>query len=273
MFKRTAFEDRALARGMATMRPDVSELNEFYQGPLGAVARRLLAHRIRSVWSDVSRETMLGLGYAAPFMLQFRSEAQRLLLCMPEEQGAVRWPQDGPACSFLASETELPLATSSVERVIAVHCLEHCGASRPLLREIWRVLTPEGRLLLVVPNRRGMWARLDTTPFGQGHPYSRGQLHRLLADCLYQSTGWWPALFVPPFNMRVMMNTAVAWERVGLYGWPAFSGVLIVEAQKQVYAPIHGSRVPARAKLKVPQGQLATFGNAKDCKRFGKRDR
>jgi SAM-dependent methyltransferase len=248
------------------MRPDVSELNDFYHGPLGNVARRLLAHRIRSIWDDVSRETLLGLGYAAPFMRQFRAEAMRQLLCMPEEQGAVRWPREGPVCSFLGSETELPLATSSVERVLAVHCLEHCGASRPLLREIWRVLTPEGRLLLVVPNRRGVWARLDSTPFGQGHPYSRGQLQRLLADCLYQSTGWWPALFVPPFNRRVVMNTAVAWERIGLYGWPAFSGVLIVEAQKQVYAPIKGHRAPVRAKLQTAPGQLAALGNVK-CRR------
>lgn len=234
------------------MRPDVSELSEFYRGPLGAVARRLLAHRIRSVWPDVSGDTLLGIGYAAPFMLQFRSEASRQLLCMPDEQGAVRWPEDGPVCSFLADETELPLAPASVERVLAVHCLEHCGAARPLLREIWRVLAPEGRLLLVVPNRRGVWARIDATPFGHGHPYSRGQLERLLGESLYAATGWWPSLFMPPVGRKIVVNTAVAWERVGSYAWPAFSGVMIVEAQKQIYAPI-GKTAPALGRGAVTQ--------------------
>ncbi len=233
------------------MRPDVSELSEFYQGALGGVARRLLAHRIRSVWSNVSGNSILGIGFAAPFMRQFHGEARRQLLCMPSEQGVIRWPEEGPVCSFLASETALPVATSCVDRVLAVHCLEHCGVSRPVLREIWRVLKPEGRLLLVVPNRRGVWARMDTTPFGHGHPYSRRQLERLLADCLYVPTGWWPSLFMPPINRRIVLNTAVAWERLGLFAWPGFSGVLVVEAQKQVYAPIKTRAEPVRAKLQT----------------------
>lgn len=233
------------------MRPDVSELSDFYRRQLGGVARRLLAHRIRAVWPDVRDEAVLGIGYAAPFMRLFRQEARRLALCMPEEQGVVRWPQDERSCSFLASETEIPLADASVEKVLAVHCLELCGSARPLLREIWRVLSPEGRLLLVVPNRRGLWARIDTTPFGYGHPYSRGQLERLLSDCLYDPTGWWPGLFMPPVHRQLVLKTAIAWERVGHYAWPGFSGVLIVEAQKRIYAPIGKA-------AKAPKGKFQT---------------
>jgi SAM-dependent methyltransferase len=241
-----------------SMRPDASELSEFYAGPLGSVARRLLAHRIRTIWPNVQGDRLLGVGYAAPFMRQFRQEAARQLLCMPREQGAVRWPSEGPTCSFLASEVELPLANSSVDRVLAVHCLEHCGASRLLLRELWRVLTPEGRLLLVVPNRRGVWARFDSTPFGHGHPYSRGPLQRLLTDCLYEESGFWPALFMPPLDRRLVLNTAIAWERIGIIGWAGFAGVMVVEAQKQVYAPIdYGQRVRARAKMEILPGKLA----------------
>jgi SAM-dependent methyltransferase len=233
------------------MRPDVRELHEFYHGPLGGMARRLLAHRIRAVWPNVRDEALLGMGYAAPFMRLFRQEARRQLLCMPEEQGVVRWPPEGPGCSFLADETQIPLAPNSVDKVLAVHCLELCESARPLLREIWRVLSPEGRLLLVVPNRRGVWARIDATPFGHGHPYSRGQLERLLGDCFFTPTGWWPTLFMLPVDRKIILNTAVAWERVGHYGWPAFSGVLVVEAQKRIYAPIEK---PAKA----PKGVFQT---------------
>jgi len=238
------------------MRPDVSEFSDFYAGRLGAVARHLLAHRLRTVWPKLDGEVLLGIGYAAPFMRQFRNETERQLVCMPEEQGAIRWPREGPVCSFLANETDIPLDNSSVDRVLAVHSLEHSSTAREMLREIWRVLTPEGRLLLAVPNRRGMWARLDTTPFGYGHPYSHGQLKRLLKDCMYAETGWWPSLFMPPMDRRIFLKTAIAWERVGTIGWPGFSGVLVVEAQKHVYAPIKGQRVRARPKFQVIQGKL-----------------
>ncbi len=220
------------------MRPDVEEVRNFYNSHLGAVARRLLVHRIRTLWPDVHGQTVLGLGYAAPFMRAFLQEAARVIAVMPEDQGAVHWPADGPSRAILASETELPLPDASVDRVLAVHSLEMNGSPRPLLREIWRVLAPEGKLLLVVPNRRGLWARFDNTPFGHGQPYSRSQLERLLGGALFAPTGWSPTLFMPPMSWGVVLNTAVAWERVGSYAWPRFCGVLAVEAQKHLYAPI-----------------------------------
>jgi SAM-dependent methyltransferase len=229
---------------------DVQELSDFYHTPLGTVARRLIGYRIRTLWPDVRKEKLLGIGFAAPFMRPFLAEAGRVILAMPEQQGAIRWPHDGLSSTFLASETQLPLADASVDKVLAVHCLEGCAAANALLREIWRVLAPEGRLLLIAPNRRGLWARFDTTPFGHGRPYSRGQLARLLADCLYDTAGWSSGLFMPPLNWRIVLKTAVAVERAGQFAWPGFSGVLMVEAQKQLYAPI-GRAVPAKAKLRT----------------------
>lgn len=253
------------------MRPDVQEISDFYRCPLGGVARRLIAHRIRTAWPNVKGEALLGIGYAAPFMLQFRNEAKRTLLCMPDEQGAVRWPYDGPGCSFLANEAQMPLPDACVQRVLAVHCLEMCGSVRPLLREIWRVLAPEGRVLLVVPNRRGVWARIDSTPFGHGHPYSRRQLERLLGDSLYAPTGWWPSLFLPPVNRRLVVNTAFAWERMGTYGWPGFSGLLIVEAQKQIYAPVGKAMKAPRGAFQPAHGAVtqSMASAARNCDKAG----
>jgi SAM-dependent methyltransferase len=115
-----------------------------------------------------------------------------------------------------------------------------------LLREIWRVLAPNGRLLLIVPNRRGLWARVDTTPFGYGSPFSRRQLGQLLKDAMFSPEDWDYALFMPPFSWRILLKWPMFWERLGLVLWPTFSGVIMVEATKQVYAA-----VPARETAKV----------------------
>lgn len=229
------------------MRPDVEEVRNFYHTQLGAVARRLLVHRIRALWPNVRGQTVLGLGYATPYMQLFLQEAERVIAVMPEDQGAVNWPAEGPSRTILASETDLPLRDASVDRVLVAHSLEMAGSPRPLLREIWRVLAPEGKLLLVAPNRRGLWARFDHTPFGHGRPYSRSQLEGLLASAMFSPAGWSPTLFMPPWSWPVVLNTAVGLERAGSYGWPRFCGVLMVEAQKNLYAPIgEGAKEPAR---------------------------
>ena len=55
-----------------------------------------------------------------------------------------------------------------------------------MMREAWRVLADSGRLIVVVPNRRGIWARFEQrSPFGHGHPYSQGQIKRLMRDSLF----------------------------------------------------------------------------------------
>jgi SAM-dependent methyltransferase len=228
------------------MQLDVGDLREFYATSLGQAVRRLLTHRIRARWRGLTGATLIGLGYATPYLGAFRGEAWRIGALMPEAQGAIVWPRGAPVMSVLVEEDHLPLSDGSVDRLLAVHCLETAERVRPLLREIWRVLAPEGRIILVVPNRRGVWARLDKTPFGQGRPYSRAQLEALLLEALFSPSDWGGALWVPPVDRRFLLRSATAWERVGAALSQAFCGVIIVEARKELIAPI-GKPAKARA--------------------------
>jgi SAM-dependent methyltransferase len=240
------------------MHQDVVDLREFYSRPLGAVVRRLIAARVRARWHNVAGMNVFGLGYAAPYLAVFRGEAARVGAIMPASQGVIAWPGDGARQALLAHEDHLPLPDSTADRLLVIHSLENSERVRPMLREAWRVLAPQGRILLVVPNRRGLWARFDTTPFGHGLPYSRGQLARVLRDCLFTPLDWTHALYMPPFSLNILLRSAVAWERLGTILWPAFSGVLIVEATKQVYAAtVDPEPKRARARLSpVPAGTV-----------------
>ena len=97
-----------------------------------------------------------------------------------------------------------------------------------------------GRLLLIVPNRRGVWSRIDTTPFGQGLPFSRQQLERQLTDGLFTPIDWSEALYFPPFDKRLMLRMAPTLERAGGRLSLGVAGVIIVEARKEIMAPIGG---------------------------------
>jgi SAM-dependent methyltransferase len=225
---------------------DVVDLRNFYAQRLGVAARRFVSRGIRARWKDTRAQRVLGIGYATPYLGLFREEAERCLALMPAPQGVIRWPSSRPGLAALVEEDELPLTDSAVDRVLLVHSLEMSADPAELLREVWRVLAPGGRLMAVVPNRRGLWARMDTTPFGHGRPYSRTQITQLLRETWFTPTGWDEALYVPPVGRGWFLRSAVAWERTGATLSAPFAGVHIVEASKQVYRAIPARREKRR---------------------------
>lgn len=221
---------------------DVVDLRHFYAQPLGFVARRFVSRGVRARWGDLGGLRVLGVGYATPYLGLFRDEAERCLAFMPAAQGVMKWPTARPALSALVDDTELPLTDCAVDRVLLVHSLEMSHDATALLREVWRVLAAGGRLLAVVPNRRGVWARVDTTPFGHGRPYSRAQITHLMREAWFTPTGWTEALYVPPVPRTWFLRSAAAWESSAAAISAPFAGVHIVEATKQVYRPARARR-------------------------------
>jgi len=244
------------------MRPDVVDLNAFYVSRLGQAARRLMRHELRAIWPKVSGETLVGIGYATPFLGLFREEAVRVIALMPASQGVLAWPTGRPRLVAIAEESDLPLPDESADRIILVHALEFAEQTEPLMREVWRILRPGGRLLAIVPNRRSLWARLERTPFGHGRPFSGSQLSRLLRDNRFDPVRSETTLYLPPVQARLVLRAGGLWDRLGrLFGKP-FGGAVLVEATKQVFGarpvakrvrrrvlvPLPGTAMPASAR-------------------------
>ena len=239
------------------MLSDIIDLRAFYSSTLGRLAERSIAMALSSVWANMPNERLVGLGYALPWLERFGSDADRVFAFMPALQGAVNWPAGGLSATALVFDEELPLFDSSIDRMLVVHALEHAENPRETLMEIWRVLAPGGRLIIVAPNRRGIWARFEHTPFGTGRPFSRSQLNALLRETNFTPGTWTDALHFPPSQRRWMMRLHALLERTGRRLWPIFAGVVIVEAQKRLY---QGVPVSVRASRRVfapvltPQG-------------------
>jgi len=233
------------------MRTDVIDLRDFYDTPTGEMVRRLIDRRVRTLWPNVRGDRVLGLGYAVPYLAPFLGEAERVLAFMPPAQGVLRWPDGSSNLVAMADESELPLPDRSIDRLLLVHGLEGLDHTAAALREIWRVLTDSGRLLMVVPNRRGLWARLERSPFANGRPYSMGQLETLLQANLFAPGARSAALFAPPTRSGVVQSAAPVWERLGGRWFPGFCGVILIEASKQIHA-LPMTREPRRARLRAP---------------------
>jgi SAM-dependent methyltransferase len=233
---------------------DVVDLRDFYAGDLGRITRRMILRKLRSIWPDVFGQSLLGLGYTVPYLQSFQSEAQRVISAMPAQQGILHWPSDGRNLTVLVDEYELPFDDLSMDRVVLVHALECAEQIRPLMREIWRIMSESGRLIVVVPNRRGLWARFERTPFGHGRPYSSGQLSRLFRDTMFTPIDTHRALYMPPTRSQMMYSAAPAIEKIGANAFSTFAGVIVMEAVKQIYAG-HPSkeRKQKRRVISIPQ--------------------
>ncbi|CAN5246867.1 methyltransferase domain-containing protein [soil metagenome] len=237
---------------------DVADLREFYGSRLGGGARRMIAHRIRERFGNLDGMSVLGLGFTPPY-LDLPAETGRVLHFMMAQRGVMHWPPGNPNAASLIDECDLPLLESTVDFALVIHGLELSDHPIEMLGEIWRVLSPQGRLLVVAPNRRGMWARSDRTPFGYGQPYSRSQLQQILKDTRFSPTYWSQALFMPPLERSLVLKSAPAWERFGLWTSAPFSGVIIAEAVKQVYAISSGKRARRMLPRLQPAPALARF--------------
>ena len=226
------------------MNPDVKRLIGFYKSPLGKIARMLVRDQVIKLAGNIDKRRVLGLGFASPYLRLTLDKAERVLAFMPARQGASAWPREGPSHTVLCDPLEMPLTDSSIDLIIAVHVFEHAADAEELMREIWRIAAPNARLIVVVPRRRGMWAAADNQPFGDGNPFSKPQLEKLLRDHSFVPEHWRVALHLPPLNHRFFIRIARFLEGFGRLFGPLFSGVFVVSAKKELFPA-----VPRRKRL------------------------
>lgn len=239
------------------MHQDVSQLRDFYYTTsLGRAAQKAMRDQVRALWPDVAGRTVAGFGFAVPLLRPFLPDAQRVIALMPAQQGVMHWPADGANCSTLVEETCWPLATDSVDRLIFLHGIETSERPGPLLEEAARVTKVGAEALFILPNRSGLWARQDGTPFALGRPYSRSQIEAQLADHGFEPRTQSAALFFPPRDAKSWLRWAMAIEGMGKRLSKGHAGgVLMVLAERVADAPRpSGLAVKDRKPLRILDG-------------------
>jgi SAM-dependent methyltransferase len=223
------------------MHLDVHDLRDFYyRTKLGRVAQRAVRDQLLSVWPPerVRGQNVVGFGFAVPLLRPYLGEARRVIALMPAQQGVMHWPAGEPNVSVLSEEVLWPIETGSVDRLIFLHGIDTSEHPSALLEEARRVLGPGGRALFIVPNRSGLWARRDATPFGFGRPYSLGQLEAQLKRHAFAPERHLAALFSPPSESRFWLKSAGTVERIGRRVSNSLAGgVFLLEACKEAQTP------------------------------------
>ncbi len=236
------------------MHQDVCLLRDFYYTTrLGRAAQKAMRDRLQLRWPSVKGLSVAGFGFAAPLLRPCLDEAARVLTLMPAQQGVLHWPAEAENHSVLVEETSWPLATDSIDRLVVLHGLETSDRPAALMEEIARVLKVGARMMLIVPNRSGLWARRDGTPFALGRPYSLRQIDSLLREHGFEVQETSSALFFPPRDRNSWLRWAMMLESMG-QRLPRYhaGGVLLVEATRIADAPgASGLSVRERKPLRI----------------------
>lgn len=226
---------------------DASQLSDFYKSPLGTLVHQSVSLCLEKFSKPLtSEEVLVAYGYGVPYVDKTLGQTNRTLCLMPSFLGALAWPPEGPNLTCLCEGTLIPLPSRSVHRLFMIHALELCRDAEALLQEAWRVLVEGGELILVVPNRRGLWARSVTTPFGQGHPYSGRQLFALVESQDFVPLGT-PTycLFHPPFNTTLLQSErTLRWvETIGRRWVKKIGGLVFLRAEKRLVACLREKKI------------------------------
>jgi SAM-dependent methyltransferase len=245
--------------------PSIVRLREFYASPLGKVVRRQLFHAVAHHWPQLGDDLICAVGYATPplrpFLRQEHEGEAQIFPVMPAQQGAMTWPSFDDNRAVLAHTERLPYPEHSFNRVVLLHALEHADSQQHLLEECWRILTPGGRILVMVPNRLSAWARVQRTPFSAGRPYSREQLREVVCR-LFTHVETSAHLFVPPSRSAWVHKAANAAERLGHLLPFLPGGVTVMQAEKQIYAGL-AERVDKKTPVYLPVAKPALSRTAK----------
>lgn len=231
----------------------VFDLRSFYECRKGHIVQPILQEKILSFWPSAQGLRVMGCGYAVPYLDPYLDGAERVVAMMPARSNVRAWGHDGMNDVFLGDEMELPIETESIDRILLIHSLEHSELTGPYMQELWRVLKSTGRILIIVPNRMGLWARAEWSPFGHGTPFSASQLSGLLRENLFVVERSERVLFVPPFRSSMLLRFFLPLEKIGRRFMGGMAGLLMVEASKQLYGGVlthnnkaktaHGKRV------------------------------
>lgn len=231
------------------MNIDVVDLKEFYRSVLAEKVKDIIKKMLTCLRKNDLGKRTLFVGFGAPYSDISKNE----FLLMHAHFGALAWPDSNKGRVALSYENEWAFSDHLFDEIIIIHGLEYAQNANDLLQECYRCLCPEGRLVVITPNRRGIWIHSGKTPFSFGHPYTLSQLSSLLKKNDFIPLDATRGLYSFPTTTWLMNLASWVFERIASSTLQKFSGLVGVTAVKRVYAGIPIKKLERQRPIVVPQ--------------------
>jgi SAM-dependent methyltransferase len=245
-------------------RPDTDPLAVWWTTSQGSAIVAAEAELLRDALDKVFGWELLQVGAwgrSRELLASARTRHQALAGTLEQQRAGVQ-------LDLVARAAHLPIASDSVDAVLLAHALEFAADPHALLREVDRILTGEGQLLVLGFRPWSLWglravASRGAFPPGVQHLLSERRLRDWLVLLGYEVTPVRRYLFSLPWGKlgapaRVLRRGLTSW-------WPA--GAYLLQARKRLYAgtPLR-LRWRDRERLHVLAGlaRPTTRGQSKD---------
>lgn len=212
---------------MPNYKLSAQSLSEWFATPQGGyVLAREEAYFDRTV-GDIFGYNALQLGLPEQDFL--RSNRMPLRFSAGNQQG-----NDVRLCC-----TELPFGTACMDLVLIPHVLEFSEHPHQILREVERVLMPEGSLVISGFNPRSLWGlrralgNKECYPWN-GHFITLPRLKDWLALLGFEVVGGRFAVYAPPLQTAKWLERYTFMEAAGDRWWAVSGGIYFLHAIKRV---------------------------------------
>lgn len=134
---------------------------------------------------------------------------------------------------------ELPFETGSVDLVLLPHVLEFSSHPHQILREVERVLRPEGSVVISGFNPFSLWGVRRLLGKKKIYPWrgkfiSYPRMKDWLALLGFEVETGHFCCYAPPFASATLLNRSQLLESAGTHWWSAIGGVYFIQAKKRV---------------------------------------
>ena len=217
------------------MKYSQKRIRDFYKSSLGIKVTTVLRCVVKNFFSGLMRhKTVLMLGCVETSLCEKLIQKNMILNCILKEffSGALSKKVEFEN-SIVVKGNDLPFLNHSMDYVVLLHSLEFVSNDDAFLDEVLRVMNADGELLIIVPNRQGLWSWFDSTPFGFGQPYSMKQLNDLLLSKGLDISSKSHALFLPPSLLNKGYPPLKYLDSLCLKYFKKMSGLNIIHARKR----------------------------------------
>ena len=234
------------------------QLREWFDSPLGRSLQGLEAHHLRAVLPNLYGTVAAQLGRIGELSL--------MDACIAPTRILVDHHAGPDACSVRGLPEALPLETKSADVLILPHTLDFCQDPHQVLREVGRVLRPEGHVVILGFNPMSLWgfrrliARRPRAAPWCGKFFRLARVKDWLALLDFETTHGTMLYYRPPLRNEGFMHRLHFLDRMGDRWWPMMAGVYLVVAKKRVVGVMP---LPLKWKTQRVAGRVATQPTAR----------
>lgn len=148
---------------------------------------------------------------------------------------------DTAGLAVVCQPEQLPFATESIDLLVLPHTLETSSDPHQVLREVERVLVPEGQVVITGFNPWSLWGARDRVPglecllpVPPSHQLSPWRVEDWLSLLSFDVTQERQGCYRPLCEQSKWMQRWQFLEKWGARWWPLFGAVYVLKATKRV---------------------------------------